>query len=345
LDAFRAVLVQDVGPLTDDGRVTPLAQLRALQALDEAGLPRPSSLRPASSVTNEVWIADDVVIRINRRVDGRLRREAALAQHLPPELGYPEIVAYGGRPGADFLIVRRVNGAVLSRCWPAMTSDDRRRAVRQLAGKLRLLHSTRTPQGLPPLDAPQLLEAGTFTPVARLEASLARVRTLPFVDGHLVDTIGSMVRELAPTIMPFGDNTLVHGDLTFENVLWDGQRITAVLDFEWSRGAPCDVELDVLLRMCAYPFLHVAADYEKQTRPVDYVDVPRWLADDDPELFGAPRLADRLTLYAIAYDIRELLAFPPQGQARSLSPYHPLNRLQNTVRGASHLAWLHRAAV
>jgi aminoglycoside phosphotransferase (APT) family kinase protein len=339
------VLVQDLAPRTDDDRVTPLAQLRALQALDEAGLPRPSGLRPASSVTNEVWIADDVVIRINRRVDGRLRREAALAQHLPPELGYPEIVAYGGRPGADFLIVRRVNGAVLSRCWPTMTSEDRRRAVRQLAGKLRLLHATRTPLGLPPLDAPQLLEAGTFTPVARLASSLARARTLPFVEAHLVDTIESMVHELAPTILPFGDSHLIHGDLTFENVMWDGRTITAVLDFEWSRGAPADVELDVLLRMCAFPFLHVAADYEKQTRPVDYVDVPRWLADDDPALFAAPRLADRLTLYAIAYDIRELLAFPPQAQARALSPYHPLNRLQNTVRGANHLAWLHRAAV
>jgi aminoglycoside phosphotransferase (APT) family kinase protein len=324
--------------------VTPLAQLRALQAIEEAGLPRPSQLRRASSVTNEVWIGDDLVVRINRRVDGRLRREAALAEHLPPELGYPEVLAYGGRPGADFLIVRRVNGAVLSRCWPAMTTEDRRRAVRQLAGKLRLLHMTRTPAGLPMLDAPQMLEAGSLTPTATLERSLAKARTLEFVDRGLMDAVDAMVHDLSPTIMPFTDTTLVHGDLTFENVLWDGKDITAVLDFEWSRGAPADVELDVLLRMCAFPFLHVAADYEKQTRPADYVDVPRWLSDDDPVLFSAPRLADRLTVYAIAYDVRELLAYPPQTAPRTLSPFHPLNRLQNTVRGASHLAWLQRAA-
>jgi aminoglycoside phosphotransferase (APT) family kinase protein len=325
--------------------VSPLAQLRALQALEEAGLPRPSRLRPASSVTNEVWMADDVVIRINRRVDGRLRREAALAEHLPPEMGYPEIVAYGGRPGADYLIVRRVNGTVLSRCWPAMTTDERRSAVRQLSGKLRVLHMTRTPHGLPPLDAPQLLEAGGVAPALPLLRSLERVRTLPFVEASVVSSLESMVHDLAPAIMPFGATNLVHGDVTFENILWDGQRITAVLDFEWSRGAPRDVELDVLLRMCAFPFLHVAADYEKQTRPADYVDVPRWLADDDPDLFGAPRLFDRLVTYAIAYDVRELLAFPPPGPPRSLSPFHPLNRLLNTLRGASHLAWLQRAAV
>jgi aminoglycoside phosphotransferase (APT) family kinase protein len=325
--------------------VKPLAQLRALQALEEAGLPRPAHLEPASSVTNEVWLSEDLVIRINRRVDTRLRREAMLSESLPAEIGYPEIVAYGGRPGADFLVMRRVPGTVLARCWPRMAIEARREAIRQLAQKLRLIHATPTPEGLLPLRAPQLLEAGHIAPMLPLLRALGRVRNLAFVEADLVDTLESLVVELTPAIMPFESRTLVHGDLTFENVLWDGERISAVLDFEWSRGAPPDVDLDVLLRMCAFPFLHVAADYERQTRPADYVDVPRWLADDVPELFSAPRLHDRLVLYAIAYDVRELLAYPPQAPVRSLSPYHPVHRLRNTVRGASHLAWLERIAV
>ena len=217
-------------------RVKRLAQVRALQALDEAGLPKPTTLVPASSVTNEVWLADDLVVRINRKVNGRLR----------------------------------------------------------------VLHSTSTPPGLMPLDAPQLLEAGGVAPVLPLMRALDRLRGVPRVENRFVDSIEALVNELATTILPFRDARLVHGDLTFENVLWDGQQITAVLDFEWSRGAPADVELDVLLRMCAFPFLHVAADYEAQTRSADYLDVPRWLADDIPELFSTPRLFERLTLYAIA---------------------------------------------
>jgi aminoglycoside phosphotransferase (APT) family kinase protein len=337
--------IQHAAAPTDEEGVKRLAQLRAMQALDEAGLARPASLEPASSVTNEVWLTDELVIRINRRVDGRLRREATLARYLPPELGYPEVVAYGGRPGSDWLIVRRVPGTVLSRCWPTMSSESRRDAMRQLAAKLHALHATPTPSHIPALDSPQLLETGGFAPVAPLLRSLERVRNLPHVERSLVESIASMVKDLAPAIQPFTDRTLIHGDLTFENILWDGRRITALLDFEWSRGAPPDVDLDVLLRMCAFPFLHVAADYEDQTRAADYVDVPRWLADDEPSLFGSPRLADRLVLYAIAYDVRELLAFPPQLAPRGLSPYHPLNRLLNTVRGASHLAWLERARV
>jgi len=95
--------------------------------------------------------------------------------------------------------------------------------------------------------------------------------------------------------------------------------------------------------MCAFPFLHVAADYEAQTRTVDYAEVPGWLAEDLPALFAAPQLRDRLVLYAIAYDVRELLAHPPQSSPRSLSRYHPLHRLQNTLHGSGHLD--HMAAV
>jgi aminoglycoside phosphotransferase (APT) family kinase protein len=322
-----------------------LAQLRALQALDEAGLGRPSRLERASSVTNEVWMAGDVVVRINRRVDGRLRREAALAKHLPPGLGYPGVVAYGGRPGSDWLIVPRVAGTVLSRCWPSMPVADRRAAMCQLARKLRIVHETPAPEDLPAIEAAQLLQPGALQPALPLLWALDRVRHLAHVDRALVDALVQVVCEHAPALSPFHDRTLVHGDLTFENVLWDGKRITAMLDFEWARGAPRDVDLDVFLRMCAYPFLHVAADYEHITRTEDYVDAPRWLAEEYPELFAVPRLHARLLVYAVAFDVRELLAFPPTAAPRHLSPYHPLKRLMRIASGQSHLARLDRAAV
>ena len=78
----------------------------------------------------------------------------------------------------------------------------------------------------------------------------------------------AMVEESAAALEPFDAPTLVHGDLTFENVLWDppSSRITAILDFEWARRGPADLDLDVLLRCVAYPKLHVAADYEHLTQ-------------------------------------------------------------------------------
>lgn len=314
------------------------AEARARRALAEAGLDYSMPLARASSVTNEVWLSSEFVIRVNRRPNQRLRREAFLGPILSPEVPYPEIVAYGGELGADWLVVRRRPGEVLSRRWPTMSTGERRSAIRQLAVLLRNLHGVRCPDDLPPIDAaPQLLANREYGTVEPLLTALASLRDMPYVDPRLQEALWAIVEDTRHVIEPFDTSTLVHGDIHFENVLWDGVAITALLDFEWARGGPPDLDLDVFLRFCAYPYLHVAEDYEAATLSRDYAPVPYWLAEDYPELFAHPRLLDRMRLYCIAYDVRELLTFPPPMPASQLSPHHPINRLERAARGISHL--------
>jgi Ser/Thr protein kinase RdoA (MazF antagonist) len=226
-----------------------------------------------------------------------------------------------------------------------MTQPERREAVEQLASRLRLLHSTPAPE-LPPLrDLPQLLEpAGRgIEAVAPLIAGLRRAAGLPRVDAKLMVDLEALVESSASAIEPFDAPTLVHGDLTFENVLWDPaqHRVTALLDFEWARQGPADLDLDVLLRCVAYPKLHVAADYEHLTRTEDYADVPRWLSESYPELFSFPRQLERVRLYAIAWDVRELLRFPPSVDLGELHQAHPYRRLVRTMNSNSYLDTMH----
>ncbi len=317
---------------------------RARRALQEAGLDMEMPLRRADSVTNEVWFGEEYVIRVNRRLDPRLRREAYLAPYLPPEVGYPEVVAYGGKPGADWLIVRQVPGQVLSRAWPTMSKIERREAVHQLAMRLMALHKTAPPPNLPDISdsTPQLLSPDTFTPVMPLLVAIDKARTFPNLDKELFDEAEELVIALAGSITPFEATGLVHGDLTFENIMWDGKQISAVLDFEWSRPAPCDLDLDVLLRFCALPHLHVAPDYEHLARPVDYQDVPWWLAKDYPALFAFSDQYSRMRLFAMAYDLRDLVKHPPEGSVDDLWEHHPYHRLAATVRGTGYLSQLNR---
>jgi aminoglycoside phosphotransferase (APT) family kinase protein len=312
---------------------------RARRALESAGLNPAVPLLRASSVTNEVWLTDEYAVRINRRPDQRLHREATLGPHLPPEVGYPSIVAYGGELGNDWLIVSRRPGVVLSRAWPRLDNDDRRTAIRQLAEKLKALHVTECPPTLPAIDAPQLLDAHRRPCVAPLLKAIGEADALPFVDRGMLEDLATFVGENAGAVEPFTASTLIHGDLTFENLLWDPDRreLSAILDFEWARAAPPDLDLDVLLRFCAYPYLHVAEDYESVTRAEDYAPVPWWLSEDYPDLFDVPDQLERVKLYSIAYDVRELLLFPPRGPIRDLSEHHPHNRLRRTIRGTSHL--------
>ncbi|MFP5256109.1 MAG: phosphotransferase family protein [Acidimicrobiia bacterium] len=315
-----------------------LAELRARTALRGAGLDPRSPLERASSVTNEVWLTPTHVVRVNRSHDSRLAREAAVAAVLPPEVGYPRIVAHGGRAGEDWLVVERVPGRPLAHCWPTMTVEERRSAIEQVAARLRALHSTRAPHGLLALHGtPQLLDPEAVDPVEPLLAALEQLGRFEHVDPILTEEAAELVHAGAPALQPFGSTTLVHGDLTFENVLWDAGRVTAVLDVEWARPGPRDMDLDIILRCCAYPQLHVGPAHEAATRTEDYAEVPGWLKSCYPRLFAFPRLLDRLRVFAIAYEVRALLADPPTlppSLQDGRSAYH---RLSNLVAKTSYL--------
>jgi aminoglycoside phosphotransferase (APT) family kinase protein len=311
-------------------------ELRARRALAAAGLDPDLPLIPVDSATNEVWAAGDVIIRLNRRTYPRLRREAQVAAALPPAVRYPPVVASGVEAGNDWLVLRRVAGTPLVRCWPHLAASDRRRAVHEVAVALRAVHSTVAPEDLAPAEAPQLLDTGlrATDPVC---AALERAATLPYVDaGAMADAVG-WVRTMRSALDPFDAPTLVHGDLHFQNVLWDGQRVTALLDFEYARPAPADLDLDVFLRFCCMPFLFVPEGREGEARVEDYVDVPFWLRDDYPELFAHRRAFDRLRVYSVGFDVRYLLANPPTRPAKELTRHHPYRRLLATLRGSGHL--------
>jgi scyllo-inosamine 4-kinase len=324
---------------TTDGEMgSTFSQVRARTALRDAGLDETVPMERASSVTNEVWLTANHVIRVNRRRDNRLQREAMLAAVMPPEVGYPTVVAHGGRPGEDWLVCERVPGRPLAHWWPDLTKADRERAVRQLAARLAALHRTQVPDDLPPIQhAPQLLEVGSADPTGPLLAAIDKIGEAEHVSPFMLEEASALVRELAWTLQPFESDTIVHGDVTFENVLWNGQEVTALLDVEWARRGPPDLDLDILLRCAAYPDLHVAEAYADRTHAEDYKEVPWWLADAYPALFQFPRQLDRMRVYSIAYDVRDLLAYPPQSSPRQLSPLHAYHRLMRVVQGRSYL--------
>jgi aminoglycoside phosphotransferase (APT) family kinase protein len=318
---------------------------RARKALSDAGLDEHVPLTRASSVTNEVWLTEEFVIRVNRRPNHRLRREAILGPLLPESVGYPETIAYGGELGADWLIARRRPGQMLSVCWPDMSEFERESAVRQLAGMLRELHSVEVPAQLPPVDdPPQLLDPFQFKVtnplLAELDA-LERGAETSGVDVRVIADARILVHESLSALDPFPTSTLVHGDLHFQNVLWDGFTVTALLDLEWARGAPPDLDLDVFLRFCAHPHWFVAPEYVERTRVEDYVAVPYWLAAYYPELFAHEYALERTELYSIAYDVHDLAAevkeHPITGSTRDLPECHPHKRLADTTFSKSYL--------
>ncbi len=304
----------------------PDAEHHARHVLERNGLSG-RTIRRAPSTSNEVFLADDHVIRLNRNGRDRLIREARLCLALPVLEWTPEIVDYGHLDRTAYLIVRRKRGMTLARWWPDMRASQRRQAIEQLARCLRAIHSTAVPDNLDPLtDAPQLLGSAS-NPVLPLLHGLQRLRTVSGVDAAAVDDIERKVTGLAASVAVYPESGLVHGDLSLENVLWDGSSITAILDFEWARGAPRDLDLDVFCRFLTYPDLHVPANYRGRVGPEDYGEVVDWLHRAYPELFSPAELRQRLALFALAYEVRAVLANPPEGPVDGLPDVHPYRRL------------------
>ncbi len=314
-------------------------EARARHALRAAGLPFDGTLTRASSTRNEVFLSTDYVVRTNRQPNQRLRREAMLYDFLPEDDRFPTGVHWGGEVGADYLVVERKAGGPLAHAWPVMGRDERREAVRQLGELLARLHTTPTPPTLPRLEvATHLIDPRAVTTLAPLYVALEGLKTEPSLDRGMMEDLDQLITHLAPALNDFDQRTLIHGDLTFENILWDGQRISGILDFEWCRGASNDMDLDVLFRCCAFPEAHIDPDHAPLAIAEDYADVPLWLAEDRPDLFAHPALHDRLLLYCLAFDVRDLAESVPVDRRTTSEPLHPLNRLHAMLNDGGHVS-------
>lgn len=314
------------------------AEARARRALAFAGLPTQVPLERADSVTNEVHLTKHHVVRVNRKPSGRLHREAELCLRLPPRSWAPHVVAHGYRDGLDYLVVERRPGATLARWWPMSSTEQRREAIRQFGLALAELHAVDCPAEVGELDTnPQLLDLRSPAPLLALFRAVDQLRMRRDIDEGVVRAAEELLVTTGDAVIDGSRCGLVHGDLTLENVLWDGTRLSGLIDFEWGREAPADLDLDVLLRFCAFPSAHLPAHRAGDAHGDDYADLPWWLAASYPALFAHPRLRDRLRIYALGFDVRELASSGPVGPASTLDPLHPYRRLRALLDGLSHI--------
>jgi len=319
------------------------ALLRAHQVLAAENMTGTGRLKRVESAFNEVWYAGRYVIRVSRITGSRrLEYEVAIINALPAEVRCAPVMAYGRTAGLEYLVLERVPGTVLSRAWPFLEEDERRDAVAQIGASMQAIHTTPPPDGVwPPFLEGDTLEAPHQLPWTRVLRLAARAEELPHVPAGLIAELKGLITTCGTAFDDDALPGLVHGDLHLENVLWDGERVT-LLDFEWARPASPDLDLDVLLRFCAYPTLHVSADYGHLVHERHCERVPGWLRESYPALFGHPRLRDRLTVYALSYDLRCLLLDPPTAEAKTLPSHHPINRLTAAVMGRSVHGWITR---
>ncbi|MFW2382645.1 MAG: phosphotransferase family protein, partial [Acidimicrobiales bacterium] len=232
----------------------------------------------------------------------------------------------------------RKPGVPVSRAWPTMSASRRRSFVKEFASSLKTLHSVPTPPVATKMhENPHLLDPSAVTPVVPILMAIDQLMVRNQVDRMILQDIADLVNDHGTALEDYHQRTLIHGDLSFENVMVDVNGLSALLDFEWSRGAPPDLELDVLLRFLRFPDAHVPSDVASTLSSLDFDEVPGWLAEDYPELFEHPRIVERLALYNVAFDMAELVRMKAVTSMSGMGPLHPVRRLQALLDGVSPL--------
>lgn len=328
----------------DDARRARLTRVRHMVRLPRSA---PPVLLPSDS--NDAWRIGPVVVRICWRGDlERFAREAAVTTALPEEVPYPEVLDTGSDEDLAWQVTRRVEGVPLSTLWRGLSCAEQRDAVHQIGRALAALHVHRFPADVvAALAAPRpagetstaaLIGADiTPLPLRRAEALLVAARREGRATGELLDEAQARFHELADADPLAGDPTpdspgvggglpdprrptghavtCVHGDAHLGNALWKNGRLTALLDFEWVRLGPPDLEIEPYVR----------EDVAGLTRP-EVREILGWLAESYPAMFTAPDLVRRLRLYQLANAVRELF-LDRSGQSPDEGPQRWLGRI------------------
>lgn len=302
-----------------------------LQALD---LPT-GPLTPADGWSSNVLLTPTHALRVS---SGRFRDAYAHEQRvldlLPASVPHASVVARGRWNEREWMVQERIAGVPLGRAWPSLDRAQRRDAIHQLGRAAQALHACALSADFtnPWLDAaiqPDGNPGNAYhAPPHAYTVLLDAAMQLPVADQGLVRDLDAFMRERTPL---FDDDpqVLVHCDLHFANIMWSDGVIGAILDWEGSRRAARDQELDTLYRFLRTPSVYGSPDDQVPLNPDDLRDVPAWLAEVYPELLAHPRLPERLAVYEAMWQLVQVFNFAPGSGV--YDPWRNLRRLLDSV--------------
>src|SRR5262245_19809780 len=100
-------------------------------------------MRRALGISNATWVGGGFAVRIAKTSDvNSMAAEVALVRALPAEVGHPKILGAGTIEGHDWIVTEEVRGQNLHEAWPTLPPEKQRRAIRQLWGRVRVVHDT-----------------------------------------------------------------------------------------------------------------------------------------------------------------------------------------------------------
>ena len=300
------------------------AVLRVKRAMTLAHLDAPANLERITGAANEVWHAGDYVVRISSHPGTRrLEHEATSRGCSSGRCATRASSSYGRAEFGEWLVMRNIRGTVLARAWATMREGERRDAVYQLAGALREVapdQGRREQRGARPAAVPRARQprvsapASARTPAARARPRRARCPTSTRACSIKPSGSPASTRRRSTDRHPRRSSTATCTSRTCSTRTARSPRCSTSSSLALR---PPDLDLEIILRFCADPQLHVSVDYAPTVNRDDYRSVLRWIHEAYPALFENPSLESRLNLYSLSYDFATSSSTRPGSRSTS----------------------------
>jgi aminoglycoside phosphotransferase (APT) family kinase protein len=321
----------------------PVARRRLQHVARLAGLSLTGDEPFHETTSNDTWLlSDEIVLRVCYRGDvDRFIREAELAAALPDSVPGPQVLDYGRDQFLSWIVLKRVHSTSLWEAWGRQSETVLRSYVAQLAEILRSLHEWQPPAQLLARYAAAALSdtetdptviANDLTPLSvhHLNRLIEHAYERPYSDRDVLDRIAARLAEVAGgLVFDPAEDVVLHGDYTPGNFLIQDGRVVTLLDFEWSRRGPRDIEL-------ALPGYWAWLDGQEPGS-----GRPRflpWLAEFYPELFDVPDLEQRQWFYRTGFALSGLIHLPAYAPEAYLAPGHGLRQLRHLAEARRTLS-------
>jgi len=252
-----------------------------------------STFSPGAS--NDIWIGESTVLRVCWRGNTeRLSIEAQLGSELPAAVRYPRTVAWGRKDSLVWQVQAKIDAVSLDKTFSSHSKESLQRMVSQLAGIYRSLHEWDVPQSVRLLlqskSAMQRDNPKTQLVLLPIEFGYTVLEEIQglrwFPEDLYVTTLRRLddLSQLDPFLSQTEAISMIHCDASPSNILERGGQVVSLLDFEWARLGPIDMELLI--------WLHMARFADSTSNP--FPPIFQWLKKDYPELFAAPNSRERL---------------------------------------------------
>lgn len=259
----------------------------------------------ASGVINRVYDLGSCVLKIEgsdltNYAKGVLKPQAEIMEKLF-SLGakVPKVVDHGEFQGVPYILMEKAVGNNLVYDWLKFSLKEKENFIAQVCEQLQLFHSIKFDSYALPFylghqfenfkDA--MVNVTNFKLIDKSKLKKEYVKDLEFLEDFFENNISILDER----------NTarLVHSDIHLENIFHQGDKVTAIIDFDWITAAPKDYELWKITDVFYDPKKTVEKGLESLYEGYRMTEEFKFVKKYYPGLFGSPNLLTRVRLFLL----------------------------------------------